>query len=186
VKISAVLFPTDFSEASDEAARVARDLAGETGAILHVVHVVPPVTDPANAAERLADVGTQLGEGRRVETALLSGRIAGEIVRYARERRIDLIVLGTHGRTGFSRAILGSVAEAVVRLAPCLVLTVPASAAPGVADAAATADGAVDRCVVCESDTDGMICETCRNRVRAEAVSRKRSEEQPGRRGMPL
>jgi nucleotide-binding universal stress UspA family protein len=177
------LLPTDFSEASDGAARVARDLAGETGAILHVVHVVPPVTDPANAAERLADVGRQLADGRRIETALLSGRIAHEIVRYARARRIDLIVLGTHGRTGFSRAILGSVAEAVVRLAPCLVLTVPPGVAP---DVAALPEAAVDRCVVCASETDGLVCETCRNRVRAGAVNRKRVEEQPGRRGMPI
>ena len=185
MKISALLFPTDFSEASDAAARVARDLAGETGAILHVVHVVPPVTDPANAAEQLAEAGTRLAEGRRIETALLSGRIAREIVRYARERHIDLIVLGTHGRTGFSRAILGSVAEAVVRLAPCMILTVPAVPSADVA-AAYAAYPAVDRCIVCASETDGLVCETCRNRVRAEAVSRKRSEETPGRRGMPL
>ena len=72
-----------------------------------------------------------------METVLLSGWAGRNIVDYAREKRIDLIVVGTHGRTGISHAILGSVAETVVRLAPCLVLTVPASllaersAAPG-------------------------------------------------------
>jgi nucleotide-binding universal stress UspA family protein len=183
VKISAVLFPTDFSEASDEAARVARDLAGETGATLHVVHVVPPVTDPANAAELLADAGQRLADGRRIETALLSGRIAREIVRYARARRIDLIVLGTHGRTGFSRAILGSVAEGVVRLARCLVLTVPAGMAP---DVAALPEAAVERCIVCARESDEVLCEACRDRVRGDAVARTRSEEQAGRRGMSI
>jgi nucleotide-binding universal stress UspA family protein len=119
VKLDAVLYPTDFSEASGLAGGVARDLARESGATLHVVHVVPPVTDPADSAERLAETGKRLADGTPVETALLSGRVAREIVRYAREHGVGLIVLATHGRTGLSHAILGSVAEAVVRLAPC-------------------------------------------------------------------
>jgi nucleotide-binding universal stress UspA family protein len=61
-----------------------------------------------------------------VETAVLSGRTAREIVRYARDKGASVIVLGTHGRTGISRVLLGSVAEAVLRLAGRPVLIVPA------------------------------------------------------------
>ena len=173
MKLDAVLFPTDFSEASEGAGGVARDLARESGATLHVVHVVPPVTDPADSAERLAETGKRLADGTPIETALLSGRIAREIVRYARERDVGLIVLATHGRTGLSHAILGSVAEAVVRRAPCLVLTVPAGRSSGARAAVAGTAPATDHCIVCAGDTDDLVCETCRTRVRAGGLERK-------------
>jgi nucleotide-binding universal stress UspA family protein len=182
VKLDAVLYPTDFSEASEVAGGVARDLARESGGTLHVVHVVPPVTDPADSAERLTETGKRLADGTPVETALLSGRVAREIVRYAREHGVGLIVLATHGRTGLSHAILGSVAEAVVRLAPCLVLTVPAKRSSG---APATAP-APDHCIVCAGETGDFVCDTCRARVRTEALERKIATEHPGRRGSPI
>jgi nucleotide-binding universal stress UspA family protein len=186
MKLDAVLFPTDFSEASELAGGVARDLARESGATLHVVHVVPPVTDPADSAERLTETGKRLADGTPVETALLSGRVAREIVRYAREHGVGLIVLATHGRTGLSHAILGSVAEAVVRLAPCLVLTVPAKRSSGARAAVAGTAPAPDHCIVCAGETDDLVCGTCRTRVRTEALERKIGAERPGRRGSPI
>ena len=184
-----VLFPTDFSPASEAAGRIARAMALEAGARLHVLHVVPPVTDASVFAEQLARVGQGLAEGLRVETALRTGSAGRAIVGYAREKGIDLIVLGTHGRTGFSHAILGSVAETVVRLAPCPVLTVPAgplvpAGAPG--PAAVPAATPPRPCLVCGKPSDELICEPCRARIRAEAMDQKREAERPGRRGMPV
>jgi nucleotide-binding universal stress UspA family protein len=127
MRVRQILFGTDFSPASEAARRVAVDMAREAGATLHVVHVVPSVTDPSLPAEQLTELAKAVDGGLRVTTALLDGSAGGEIVRYAQEQQIDLIVVGTHGRTGFSRALLGSVAESVVRLAPCLVLSVPAA-----------------------------------------------------------
>jgi hypothetical protein len=115
-----------------------------------------------------------------------SGRVAREIVRYAREQGVGLIVLATHGRTGLSRAILGSVAEAVVRLAPCLVLTVPAEPSSGAPAPVAGPAPAPDHCIVCAGATDDLVCETCRTRIRAEALERKIAAERPGRRGSPV
>src|SRR3990172_1383114 len=125
MKITEILLPTDFSAAAEAAALVATAMARETGARLHLVHVVPPATDPSLGSEQLTRLGRQLGKGLAVELALLSGRAAREITAYARDKGIDLIVMSTHGRTGVSRTLLGSVAEAVVRLSPCLVLSVP-------------------------------------------------------------
>jgi nucleotide-binding universal stress UspA family protein len=181
-----ILFPTDFSPASDVGGRIARDMAKEARAHLHVLHVVPPVTDPSVAAEALARVTRSVGDGLRVETALLSGRAARNIVDYARNKGIDLIVMGTHGLTGVSHAILGSVAETVVRLAPCLVMTVPAAVLEkrGAVPAAPPAAVAAPRpCLVCGGSSDDLICESCRTRIRAEALDQKREAERPGRRG---
>jgi len=186
--IHRVLFPTDFSVSAEEAGRVAVEMAQQCGATLHVVHVVPPVTDPANAAERLRRAAQALAPGQAVETALLSGRPAREIVAYARDKRVDLIVLGSHGRTGVSRAILGSVAEGVVRLAPCLVLTVPAGAAAlkGATSAPAEAPAPPSpQCLVCAGNTDALICEPCRSKIRGEALEQKLEAERAGRRGSP-
>ncbi len=122
-----LLLPTDFSPASETAGIVARAMAHERGVRLHIIHVVPPVTDPEDSAEKLKRLAAEIGKDLPVESALLSGRVAHQIIRYARDKGIGLIVLGTHGRTGVSRVLLGSVAESVVRLASCPVLTVPAS-----------------------------------------------------------
>lgn len=187
MNIRDVLFPTDFSVASEAAARVAREMARLCGATLRVVHVVPAVIDPADSAERLNRLAAALADGVRVETALLSGRVAREIVAYARDKGVGLIVLGTHGRTGVSRAILGSVAESVVRLAPCLVLTVPPSTvAPGPQASAPAEAPAAHRCVVCARETEELICEACRTRIRGEALEHKIDEERPGHRGLPV
>jgi nucleotide-binding universal stress UspA family protein len=187
MRLNEILFPTDFSPASEAAGRIAREMAVQAGARLHVLHVVPPVTDPSLPAEHLARAGRSLADGVRVETVLLSGWAGRNIVDYARDKRIDLIVVGTHGRTGITHAILGSVAETVVRLAPCLVLTVPASviaersAAPG-----APAPAAPRPCLVCGKASEDLICEGCRARIRGEALEQKRGSERPGHRGLPV
>ena len=191
MKISEILLPTDFSAAAEAAALVATAMARETGARLHVVHVVPPATDPLLGSEQLTRLGPKLGKGLAVELALLSGRAAREITKYARDKGIDLIVMSTHGRTGVSRTLLGSVAEAVVRLSPCLVLTVPmALTTAGTLAASLTYAGAhagappvPHRCIVCAGHTDDLVCETCRARIRGEALEHKIETERTGRCG---
>jgi nucleotide-binding universal stress UspA family protein len=145
IAIRNVLVATDFSEPSSTALEYGRDLARTFGATLHVVHVVQnvmlqayaPDGLPANAAELQRELEA---EGRRrleaeireddrrelgARTVLLtSGSVWPAIARYAKEAAIDVIVVGTHGRTGIAHAMLGSVAERVVRVAPCPVLTV--------------------------------------------------------------
>ena len=189
MRLNEILFPTDFSPASEAAGRIAREMAVQAGARLHVLHVGPPVTDPSLPAEHLARAARGLADGLRVETTLLSGWAGRNIVDYAREKRIDLIVVGTHGRTGITHAILGSVAETVVRLAPCLVLTVPASFLTDRAavPAAAPATAAAPRpCLVCGNASVDLICEACRTRIRGEALRERHEAERPGHRGLPV
>lgn len=186
MRLKEILFPTDFSAASEAAGPVARELALVSGARLHVLHVVSPVTDPAQGAERLGRVARSLGDGLAVSTAVVTGRAAHQILDYARDKGIDMIVLGSHGRTGVSYAILGSVAETVVRLAPCLVLTVPPAVLERRAAPAPQAGlPAARRCLVCAAETEDLICESCRTRIRGEALERKIEAERRGRRGSP-
>ena len=137
----AILVPTDFSTASAPAMEYARMLGERFCAALHLLHVVE---DPYLAAAwseayaAIPDMREQLTKesGRRLEelTALLPnlatttevvvGSPAKTIVNVARTRGVDLIVMGTHGRSGVAHLLLGSVAERVVRLAACPVLTV--------------------------------------------------------------
>lgn len=132
-----ILFPTDFSTSSDAGLREATALARESGALLLIVHVEEPPTaygggemyygvpDPNNeqiVAMLKAVVPTSTDV--RYEHRLIVGDPAAEIVRLAEEEGVDLIVLGTHGRTGLRRLLMGSVAEAIVRRANCRVLTI--------------------------------------------------------------
>jgi nucleotide-binding universal stress UspA family protein len=190
MKISNLLFATDFSETAAGARALAMALASEKGARLHLVHVVPTLMDPGSATSRLQAEALTLGqEGCAVETAVLGGSAAAAIVRYARANAIDLIVIGTHGRTGMSRVLLGSVAEAVLRLAPCPVLAVPlarvAAGTAGPPTAGATADAPLPYCISCATPSEELICAACRDRIRGEAVAAKRSVEKAGRRGQP-
>ena len=143
-EIQRILCPTDFSPHSNEATAWAADLAGRYGASITLVHVYQPVSmilpegfvlkSAEDIAELLHALDQALAGARSelarvaprvsVDSVLLQGAPFAEIVRYARENGCDLIVLGTHGRTGLRHALLGSVAEKVVRKAHCPVLTV--------------------------------------------------------------
>ncbi len=141
-----ILHPTDFSGYSRYAFQIAADLASQHGArllVLHAVETLGPenVTYGEVASQREPSSYRQrlLEDLRRhvpapadlaVEYLLAEGDPAAEIVKAARDRGAGLIVLGTHGLTGLQRLLTGSVAEAVVRRAPCPVLTTRADA-PG-------------------------------------------------------
>jgi nucleotide-binding universal stress UspA family protein len=129
--------PVDFSDRSREAMHQAAELARREGAALTLVHVretrIVDVTGPFAPLplswdeEALADleqwrVEAERVRGAKVDAVLLEAPVALAITRFARDDGIDLIVLSSHGRTGVSRFVLGSVAEAVVRRAPCPVL----------------------------------------------------------------
>jgi nucleotide-binding universal stress UspA family protein len=131
-----ILFPTDFSDRSVAAFHVACALARDHRAALTVLHVrdlpvtafaefgaVPPPETPSRAEvmERLHEF--EPPEGVNVEYFMADGRPSEEIVRTAEEHNAELIVMGTHGRTGLGRLVMGSVAEEVVRKASCPVLT---------------------------------------------------------------
>ena len=137
--ITTIMVPTDFSYASDAALGYARMLAARFGASLHLLHVldepgswsevyaaIPDVRDrlTADADRRLAALAACLPANLRATSEVLNGAPVPTIVRVAESRGIDLIVMGTHGRRGMGHLLLGSVAERVVRLAPCPVLTV--------------------------------------------------------------
>ncbi len=173
-----ILFATDFSETSDVAARTALAYARHFGARLHVLHVRWMGSDPVMPPllEKLAEEFRSIVP---VVTAVESGVPATQIVRYAEKHAIDLIVIGTHGRTGVARALLGSVAERIVRTAPCPVLTVPGPA-PVAAEAREEAP-VPQRCLVCASPSEDLICSPCRARIRGEAVERKQREDRAGR-----
>lgn len=138
-----ILVPTDFSEPSDAALDYARELAGMFGASLHVLHVIETpvavmspeigiVDSPELQAQLFVDARDRLQlritpNDRTHPSATIDiiwGTSAHSIVNYATERGIDLIVMGTHGRGGVAHLLLGSVAEKVVRHAPCPVMTV--------------------------------------------------------------
>lgn len=173
-----ILLATDFSPASEPAAQVARDYARRLGARAHLVHVA---TDgDADAAPRLTGLAATFAPAPTV-TRVLAGRTpAAAIVAYAREHGIGLIVLGTHGRTGMSRVLLGSVAERVVRTAPCPVLTVSPAAGP-VAREAEAPRAEVRHCLVCGATSEDLICEPCRAHIRGEILEGKHREERTGR-----
>jgi universal stress protein A len=141
--IQKILVPVDFSEHSREAIRYACDLAERYGAaltLLHVLQLPPPPAGPDGALlfeaqsfdalrepleQQLRLLAQELtARGSTADSRLALGRPASEIVRVAAEGGYDLVVMGTHGRTGLGRALLGSVAERVVRRARCPVLTV--------------------------------------------------------------
>ena len=138
VSIQRVLFVTDFSEPARKAQQYAVSLAETFGAQLYAFHAVSeevfvPAPDTAvvllhaeveRARTALATEVARTSTTKPVIQEVRQGNAVQEIIRYAAEQNIDLIVLATHGRTGLSRFLMGSVAEKVVRLATCPVLTV--------------------------------------------------------------
>jgi nucleotide-binding universal stress UspA family protein len=139
-----ILHPTDYSGASRAAFRKAIETAKTSRAELLIAHVMSPVvpvpgegyvsprmydelaTSSRAWAQKKLDALVAQAKKARVRTKgfLLEGVPHEEIVRFARARRVELIVLGTHGRTGLAKLFLGSVAERVVAAALCPVLTV--------------------------------------------------------------
>lgn len=142
--ITRILVPTDFSACADDALDYAVWLAGQLGAHVQLLHVLD---DPfvaggmaaeafiaeaptlrtgllRQAQERLAHRKAAAGTNVAIDTEVLFGNGAKTIAEYAEDRGADLIVMGTHGRTGVAHLLLGSVAERLVRTAPCPVLTV--------------------------------------------------------------
>ena len=130
-----ILVPTDFSAPSDAALTYGRELAARFDAELHLMHVAENPFLRAVAMDRRAlhDAAVRRLEERLTEAERQRGSVAiveqsdepaHEILQYAESADVDLIVMGTHGRTGLTRAVVGSVAEAVVRAASCPVLTV--------------------------------------------------------------
>jgi nucleotide-binding universal stress UspA family protein len=130
-----ILFPTDFSTASDAALVHAENFAKQSSATLIILHVEePPLAYgggelyyglPEPSSERILEMLQDIcphDSDIPFEHRLVMGDPATEIVRVAKEEHPELVVLGTHGRTGLSRILMGSVAEAVVRHAPCPVL----------------------------------------------------------------
>jgi nucleotide-binding universal stress UspA family protein len=93
---------------------------GASGARLHILHVLTHAD--VEVTRLLGDVKALAGPDVAVTVASVVGDPAHAIVRYARDHAVDLIVIGTHGRSGFSRALLGSVADRVLRAAACPVL----------------------------------------------------------------
>ena len=145
MEIRSILLPTDFSDCAGYAVSFATSLARQMGASVLCLHVVEPIVPAVGftpMAEPLpvTDLNDQLEEsatrelpkiierpefaGLNVEEAIAHGEAAAEIVRVAKERRIDLIVISSHGRAGLGRILFGSTAESVVRHAPCPVLVV--------------------------------------------------------------
>ncbi len=143
MNLQRILHPTDFSEHASHALRYACELADRFDAELHLVHVLEVHVSstpqfgmglalPANiheseeAAQRALEqlLDADWAASHRVVRATLQGNAFVEVIRYAREQKMDMIVLSTHGRTGLSHILMGSVAERVVRKAPCPVLTI--------------------------------------------------------------
>lgn len=156
--ISTILVPVDFSPYAERAFWYAAKLAQRVGARLEVIHVVEDpfatgawntemyvpavpelIRNLAEDAERrmttLKDGAAALGVA--ASTGVIAGRPAQAIVERAKAGGFDLIVMGTHGRTGLSHVVMGSVAERVMRKAPCPVLTIPARAAHADSDTVA-------------------------------------------------
>lgn len=139
-----ILVPTDFSETANTALYYAKELALQFGAELHLLHVCEdpmllggwPLSEPGSApevGEEAAALRAQLTNlippERRKELkaevhVILGDPTGAAISRYAKDGEFELIVMGTHGRGAISHALMGSVAEKVVRSAPCPVMTI--------------------------------------------------------------
>ena len=189
VHIREILFATDFSSHSDHAFRAALALAQHFGARLHLFHVVHRPQEQEAARARLKAFAEKRVAAGGFTVTIAVGGPAPEIVKYADREKVDLLVLGTHGRTGLAHVLLGSVAESVVRHAPCLVLTirrvvevpVEVPEPPPERPEEPPVQVAPARCLVCARPSEDLICDTCKARIQAEAIYRKLQDEKAGR-----
>jgi len=129
IRVQKILYATDFSSYSNQAYFHAVALAENHGASLTVLFVLPSNWSEEEGEnrdywQRQLEQIRPLDPAIRVRHVLLEGDPAAEIVRYAQDMNMDLIVMGTHGRTGLERMLMGSVAEKVMRDAKCSVLVV--------------------------------------------------------------
>ncbi|MGE5125283.1 MAG: universal stress protein [Betaproteobacteria bacterium] len=143
IKLKKVLLPTDFSDSARHALRYGMSFAKEYGAELVLLHVVENLTVgyasdlfPVPMAEVFQEISgyaktelAKLGEearsrGLTVREEVVQGKPSAEIIRFASENEVDMIVLGTHGKGMLDQALFGSTTERVVRRSPCPVLTV--------------------------------------------------------------
>ena len=146
MNISRILWPTDFSAPSYEALTVAKEMASMHIAELYLVHIItplppfalPPKDRPSfnvseyidhlrqSAEESLQDViDKKIGSELKIESVILNGDAAGEIARFANKENIDLIIIASHGTTGWKRFLVGSVTENLVRICTVPVQIVP-------------------------------------------------------------
>ena len=190
IRITNILCPTDFSACAQAALPIACSLARDYGATLILLHVrTMPVTvvgefgalppEPRESDETLNTRMRQCLPSNFtgvVECQIQDGDAAEEILKTAEQRHCDLIVLGTHGRSGLRRLLLGSVAEAVLRKAPCPVLTVkPTATEPSARSAPADAAevepnlNSGDLVTVC-SVANPVEAEVIRNALKAESI----------------
>ena len=180
-----ILVASDFSDGAEAALAVAAHYARALRARIHVFHV----SDAAgtDVMRPLADVTAVAGRDVPITFSGSTGDPAERILKYAAVHSIDLIVVGTHGRTGVSRILLGSVAERVIRGSrrPVLVVPTPRGEAGripssvGVDDDEASRSAAERSCLMCATSTADLICEPCRTRVRAEALEPKQQPAAP-------
>ncbi len=143
MEIKSILFPTDFSEGSSQALQYAVDLAKRYGAKLYVVNVIYDIVKATGwyvphvsvnkmyeeiqegAKKELDRFGVEALSGLKdLERVVITGVPHEEIINFAKSNKVDLIVMGTHGRKGVDRILFGSTAAQIVRFAPCPVLTV--------------------------------------------------------------
>jgi universal stress protein A len=132
-----ILFATDFSLASETALEYATALARDSGALLLIAHIEempmpyaggemyfaqPEYPNPE--VRKMLETVVPPDKNVKYEHRLVMGTAAEDVVRLADEEKVDLIVIGTHGRTGLMRVLMGSVAESIMRAAKCPVLTV--------------------------------------------------------------
>jgi nucleotide-binding universal stress UspA family protein len=127
-----ILIPTDFSGSAEQTVQHALTLAAREQAQILLLHVLPGMAGPSPEDRRQATAEQWLQDLARqasvpVHTLVVWGDPAAEICRVAQERQSDLIAISTHSRTGRELAFIGSVADAVVRRAPCAVLLLRAS-----------------------------------------------------------
>lgn len=145
-KYKKVLFCTDFSENSDYAFWFAYGVAKRDEGLLYILHVIPANPHQSYSESYLTEKDLaridkeirvdlekkyqehytkEIGDGIKFEVVTRSGRESEEILKFARQNQVDIIVIGTHGRTGIEHVFFGSVAEKVLRRSPIPVFTIP-------------------------------------------------------------
>ena len=209
VNVKRLLVPTDFSDCSQEAVEYAISLAQVLQAQVFFLHVMEPPAYgldftlthpgvPVEVKQKLTESIKQSVEeakklGINAEGYFVLGVPYAEIINAAKKHEVDLIVMGTHGRTGLSHFWLGSTAERVIQNAHCPVLTIkPSTNQPLLVEKEEQArsilkdlpaDRGVTFCHMCGQPSKDIICEACKIRVQAEAIGMKQRAEKEGRSG---